>query len=309
MSLVSNYNFAAFIITRNRPDTLITTISTVFSQTLPPECILIVDNSDDYDTKQGIASLQNEKLLYHSVGYNAGPAGGAYWGLKLLFEKGYDWVMWIDDDDPPKFEDLFEKMFQIVEHNDSPALGMVGSVGERFDFRRAKIMRFKDDMLNGYLDVDTISGNMFPLVNRRVFEKGILPSREFFFGFEELGFCLEVKRSGFRIMISGELHYEHRRFANRLNLKKKLTYQRSADSLWREYYSVRNITYILLHQENKRKAAFISVSFNLCKSIFVFRYGFRYGKIASLLILQGIWDGIFEKLGMRIMPLNKILAS
>jgi hypothetical protein len=65
----------------------------------------------------------------------------------------------------------------------------------------------------------------------------------------------------------------------------------------------------LLHQENKRKAALISVLRNLCKSIFVFRYGFRYGKIASLLILQGIWDGIFERLGMRITPLNKILAS
>jgi GT2 family glycosyltransferase len=309
MSLVPHYSFAAFIITRNRPDILASTISTVLSQTLLPECILIVDNSDCDDTRMRIATFKNEKLVYHSVGYNAGPAGGAYWGLKLLFEKGYDWVLWIDDDDPPKFVDVFEKMFQIIQDNDCPSLGIVGCVGERLDFKQGKIVRLKDNELKGYLDVDTISGNVFPMVHRRVFEKGILPSKDYFFGFEELGFCLAVKRSGFRIMISGELHYEHRRLANRLNLITKQNHQRSADSLWREYYSVRNITYILLHQENKRKAALISVLRNLCKSIFVFRYGFRYGKIASLLILQGIWDGIFERLGMRITPLNKRLAS
>ncbi len=309
MSLVSKYSFASFVITRNRPDTLVSTISTVLCQTLPPECILIVDNSEDDDTRQRVFGLQNKKILYHTVGYNAGPAGGAYWGLKLLFEKGYDWVLWIDDDDPPQFEDVFEKMFQIVEDNDSSMLGMVGSVGERFDFRRAKILRLKDQDLKGYLYVDTISGNMFPLVNRRVFEKGILPSKDFFFGFEDLGFSLAVKRSGFKIMISGELQYEHRKLANRLNLKKKQHHQRSADSLWREYYSVRSITYILLHQEKKKMAVFISVFRNLCKSVFVFRYGFIYGKVASFMIIRGLFDGIFERLGMRITPHNKLLSS
>jgi GT2 family glycosyltransferase len=309
MSLVSTYRFAAFIITRNRPETLVTTISTVFSQTLPPECILIVDNSDEYDTKQRIASLQNEKLVYHSVGYNAGPAGGAYFGLKLLFEKGYDWVLWIDDDDPPKFLDVFEKMFQIVEDNYSPDLGMVGCVGERFDYQRAKIIRLKDQELKGYLDVDTISGNMFPLVNRRVFEKGILPSKDFFFGFEDLGFCLAVKRSGLKIMISGELHLTHRKLANRLNLKIKHHNKRTPDSLWREYYSIRSITYILLHQEKQMKSALISIFRNICKSVFVFRYGLAYGKVASIMIIRGLWDGVFDRLGMQIVPIKKPLAS
>jgi GT2 family glycosyltransferase len=309
MSFIPYYSFAAFIITRNRPDTLISTISTVLSQTLPPECILIVDNSDCDDTRKRILTLNNEKLLYHSVGYNAGPAGGAYWGLKLLFEKGYDWVIWIDDDDPPKFEDVFEKMFQIVDDNESPVLGMVGSVGERFDFQKAKILRLNDHELTGYLDVDNISGNMFPLVSKRVFEKGILPSKDFFFGFEDLGFSLAVKRGGFRIMISGELHYEHRKLANRFNLKKKQHHQRSPDSLWREYYSVRSITYILLHQEKKKLAAFISVFRNLCKSVLVFRYGFIYGNVVSIMIIRGLFDGIIGRLGMRITPLNKPLAS
>lgn len=309
MSLVPHYSFAAFIITRNRPDILASTISTVLSQTLLPECILIVDNSDCDDSRMRIATLKNQKLVYHSVGYNAGPAGGAYWGLKLLFEKGYDWVLWIDDDDPPKFTDVFEKMFQIVEDNDSPDLGMVGCVGERFDFQRAKIIRLKDQELIGYLEVDTISGNMFPLVNRRVFEKGILPSKDFFFGFEDLGFSLTVKRNGFRIMTSGELHFKHRKLANRLNLNKKQHHKRSSDSLWREYYSVRSITYILMHQEKKWNAAFVTVFRNLCKSMFVFRYGFAYGKVASFMIIRGLWDGVFERLGMRILPLQKPLTS
>jgi GT2 family glycosyltransferase len=306
--LVSHYHFAAFIITRNRPDTLVTTISTVLSQTFPPDFILIVDNSDNNDTRQRMASLHNKNLVYHSVGYNAGPAGGAYWGLKLLFEKGYEWVLWIDDDDPPKFVDVFEKMFQIIEDNDSPELGMVGSVGERFDFRRGKIIRLKDQELKGYLEVDTISGNMFPLVHRRVFEKGILPSKNFFFGFEELDYCLSIKRNGFRIFISGELNYIHRTHAGRLNFVYQKHNQRLLNQLWREYYSVRNLVYIIFYKEKKITAAFWVICRNVFKSVFVFRYGFTYGKIASFMIIQGLLDGVCGRMGMRISPLNKLLA-
>jgi GT2 family glycosyltransferase len=305
----SNYNFAAFVITKDRPDTLLSTIQKLMNQSLPPSFILVIDNGTQDLTYEKIKQLNDERVSHHSIGYNAGPAGGAYWGMKLLFERGFDWVLWVDDDDPPKFENLFEQMFQIVSDNDTSSLGMVGAVGERFDYKKAKILRLKDEELKGYLEANTISGNMFPLVSKRVFEKGIHPDKSLFFGFEELDFGLALKRAGFSIMISGELHFMHRELAGRLNLHKNLYFKRNENSIWREYYGVRNLLYILIYKELNLIGAIICFFRNIIKSVGVFKFGFIYGIKMSSLILRGLLDGLLGRMGMRILPITKQLIK
>jgi GT2 family glycosyltransferase len=300
-----NINFAAFIITKDRPHELIKTIKKLLDQTYPPNYILVVDNGLNNESRERIIDLKSKRISHYSVGSNSGPAGGAYWGLKLLFEKGYDWVLWVDDDDPPKFDNLIEDLFEIVQKNDNELLGMVGSVGERFNRKKSKIVRFNDEQLIGFLDVDTISGNMFPLVSKRTFNKGILPSKNLFFGFEDLDFGLSIKRAGFKIITSGDLHLKHRKLSGRLNLKKNNNFKRSINSLWRDYYSVRSLVYVLLYKE---KSLFGTLSFifrNLIKSFVVFKYGIVYGKKSSRMILVGLFDGMFKRMGMRISPVSK----
>ena len=305
MKNYSTTNFAAFIITKDRPVILIDTIQILLKQTIVPDFILVIDNGSQSEAFEQIALFNDSRISHYSVGYNAGPAGGAYLGLKLLFERGYDWVLWVDDDDPPKFVDLIENLFRIIQDNDNEKLGMVGSVGERFDCHRCKIVRFNDYELKGYLSVDTISGNMFPLVSRRVFNQKILPSKNLFFGFEDLDFGLSLKRAGFNIITSGELHFKHRSLAGRLDLKKTFATKRQIASLWREYYSIRSLAYILIYKE-KNLIGFSNLFFrNLIKSLFVFKYGFRYGFTTSSMILRGLFDGIFRRMGIRILPIEK----
>ena len=304
-----NHNFAAFIITKDRPFELIETIKKLFSQSFPPSYILVVDNGAQTESKDRINDLHDKKISHHSIGYNAGPAGGAYWGMKLIFEKGYDWVLWVDDDDPPKFENLIEDLFDIVHHNDNEFLGMVGAVGERFDRKKGTIIRLKDKQLTGYLEVDTISGNMFPLVSKRIFEKGILPNKELFFGFEELDFGLSLKRAGFKILTSGKLHLKHRKLAGRLNLISNKNQKKLYSSLWREYYSARNLAFILFHQEKSVIGTLTCICRNLLKSFVVFRHGFAYGTKASSFILMGLFDGIFSRMHMRVSPVAKSKKS
>jgi GT2 family glycosyltransferase len=300
-----NDNFAAFIITKDRPIELIDTIKKLFDQSFPPSYILVVDNGSQTESKERINDLNDTRISHHSIGYNAGPAGGAYWGMKLLFEKRYDWVIWIDDDDPPKFDNLIEDLFDIVHHNDNEFLGMVGAVGERFDRKKGTIVRLKDEQLTGYLEVDTISGNMFPLVSKRIFEKGILPNKKLFFGFEELDFGLSLKRAGFKILTSGKLHLKHRKLAGRLNLISNKNQKKLYSSLWREYYSARNLAFILFHQEKSVIGTLTCICRNLLKSFIVFRYGFSYGTKVSSLILMGLFDGIFSRMDMRVSPVAK----
>jgi GT2 family glycosyltransferase len=300
-----HHNFAAFIITKDRPYELIETIKLLLSQSFPPNYILVVDNGNKTESKDRINVLNDTRVSHYSIGYNAGPAGGAYWGMKLLFEKGYDWVLWVDDDDPPRFDNLIEDLFDIVHHNDNKYLGMIGAVGERFNRNRGKLVRLKDEQLKGFLEVDTISGNMFPLVSKRTFDIGVLPTKNLFFGFEDLDFGLSIKRAGLKIITSGDLHLKHRKLAGRLNLKKNTNFKRSINSIWREYYSVRSLIYILLYKEKSLLGTISCISRNLVKCFVVFTYGLSYGKKSSLMILLGLFDGIFKRMGVRMTPVPK----
>jgi GT2 family glycosyltransferase len=302
-----NYRFAAFVITKDRPEILILTVQKLLNQSLPPSFVLVIDNGSENITSDMIKQLNDERISHHSVGFNSGPAGGSYWGMKLLFEKDYDWVLWVDDDDPPKFDNLFEQLFKIVSDNDNNALGMVGAVGELFDKKKAKILRFEDNKLSGYLNVDTISGNMFPLVSKRVFKLGLLPTADLFFGFEDLDFSLSLKRAGFNIITSGDIHLKHRELAGRMRMSKKVQVKRNKESLWREYYSVRSLAYILLYRQKTFFGFMVFILRNLLKSFFVFKYGFKYGRKASYFILKGLFDGFFGRMGMRLLPKEKKL--
>jgi GT2 family glycosyltransferase len=301
-----NLNFAAFVITKDRPFELTVTIKKLLNQTYPPNYILVIDNGLNNESRECINNLKSTRISHYSVGNNSGPAGGAYWGMKMLFDKGYDWVLWVDDDDPPKFNDLIKELFEIIQHNDNELLGMVGSVGERFDRKKGKILRLNDEQLTGFLEVDTISGNMFPLVSKRVYDKGLLPSKNLFFGFEDLDFGLSIKRAGFKIITSGDLHLKHRKLAGRQNLKKNIGFKRSIHSIWREYYSVRSLIYILFYKEKSMLATVYCIFRNLIKSFVVFKYGMYYGKKSSRMILLGLFDGIFKRMGMRISPIPKV---
>lgn len=304
-----NFNFAAFIITKDRPYELIETIKKLLFQSLPPSYILVVDNGTQTESRDRINDLNDVRISHHATGYNAGPAGGAYWGMKLLFEKGYDWVLWVDDDDPPKFDNLIEDLFDIVHQNDNEYLGMVGAVGERFDRKKGKIVRLKDEQLKGFLEVDTISGNMFPLISKRIFGKGILPNKNLFFGFEELDFGLSLKRAGFKILTSGTLHLKHRIEAGRLNLISNKNQKKLYSSLWREYYSARNLAFILFHQEKSLIGTLTFLCRNIIKSFVVFRNGYAYGTKAFSLIIMGLFDGLFSRMDMRVSPVAKSIKS
>jgi len=91
-------NYAAFIITYKRPDILKNTIDALLSQTKPPIKILIVDNDIDESARSVFDINKDGIFSYFSTGSNSGPAGGAYWGLKILFEESWEWVLWVDDD-------------------------------------------------------------------------------------------------------------------------------------------------------------------------------------------------------------------
>lgn len=271
-----------FIITYNRPETLKQTIGEIFNQTYPPELLWIIDNSEDLATDHMIATLQDPRLKYFRMGYNAGPAGGAAKGLELCGKKELDWIYWGDDNDPPFRPDCFERLLAIRDVN--PFVGVLGTVGHFFDRKKGVIKRVQTRLLERKesLAVDYVAGGMCMLVSGEVARAGIVPDPKLFFGFEELDFCLSVRRKGYAILVDCKLFIEAREMHNRSYFEEPVYYVKS--NLNREYYSLRNLLMI------SDKLTLHSMRNHLIKKWIVKSiYGFRYGPCYGLLNFQLIW--------------------
>lgn len=269
--------FAVFVMTYHRPETLGKTIVSLLGQTVQPEKILIIDNDPSRSAKAAVEKLAAFPVAYHSTGKNIGPAGAAAIGLNILAEEGYDWIGWMDDDDPPVFSDSFEILLALAQQQID--CGCVGAVGHYFNIKTGLIKRVADEELEGEgcIAVDNIAGGMCKIVNANVVRKHhILPNEKLFYGFEELEFDLRLKLAGYGLYTDKVLYKRNRSNANRLGYQLKRGLKKQTSSLWREYYSTRNLLYILRQHHSGKAVASLFVK-ALIKSLAGFRFGFKYG--------------------------------
>lgn len=287
--------------TYERPHIIGDTILKVFEQTYPPEKLLIVDNSPSKDTELVIHNLSDSRLEYLHLGFNAGPAGSARIGLEKLYEQGYDWIYWGDDDDPPKFPDSLELILQVVDQREN--IGIAGAVGGRFNWSTGMLQRLDDDELKGVVAVDFIAGGMVIIVNAAVVARGILPDERFFFGFEDLDFCINAKRAGFDIAINGELAYRNRKSSNRLKLEEQKDryqgwkFKKSKATLWREYYSIRSFAFMMLHKNKRYTIFFILLLRVFYKMLIGFKVYGRAGFLNCKILFLAVKDAILKRMG------------
>lgn len=296
-------NFAGFIMTYNRPGILENTIRTVLDQSLSPEKILIIDNSDNDLTKKLILKLQKEKwpLEYIHTGYNAGPAGAAKLGLKILSDEGFKWIYWGDDDDPPLFPEIFENLLGLAKTNSK--VGAIGSVGSKFNFLTGILERFKDEDVEKVMEVNAIGGNHNLIVSgSAVRDSKVFPDESLFFGFEEFDFLQRLKSKGYKILISGDSLLKHRKAKNRLGPQKLhgVLPNKENYSFNRKYYSDRNLIYILFHNLRKPFTTIVVILRLSGKAAFLFLRGFRQGIFNLKLTFLAIYDGLFKRMGHKV---------
>ncbi|UJP64167.1 glycosyltransferase [Mongoliitalea daihaiensis] len=289
---MENKFFAGFIITYNRAEILKNTIEKVFEQSLAPQKLWIIDNSEDTETEQLIKSFENFPLVYFRMDYNAGPAGAAAKGLELVANEDYDWIYWGDDNDPPVHSDTFQNIFKTLEYaSDLDNIGQLGLIGHLFDGTKGVIKRIDDPTLcdSSFVFVDTIAGGQFKIINKAVVNRGILPASFLFYGQEELEFDLRLKKHGFKSIVNSELFYQTRKLYNRNNIKTKVYENLNENQLFKQYYSTRNLLYIL--KSNKYYLGFLNFLFKSIAKLFIgFRFGISYGILNFKYVGLGIID-------------------
>lgn len=299
---------AAFILTYNRPEGLAQSVDALLSQTKRVDRIAVVDNASNPDTEAQVRQWADEGITYHATGANLGSAGGVAWGLRLLADEGYDWILSVDDDDPARLPTAIERLYGLIERNDAHGVGIVGTAGSYFSWDTGEHVRIPDADLVGDIDVDIVGGGSSFTVSRKVIESVGVPNPEFFFGHYDPLFCLQVKRAGYRIMVSGDLMRDFRFYAGRLDLKATrgtIVPTTPEHAAWRRYYVTRNYIHAMRQTFHEPRLARRQAAKALVHSATSWTRGPRFGARFTGMQLRGIVDGYLGRLGPRVAPVAK----
>lgn len=231
------------VVTYRRPEELGRMLDTLGSQTRGLDRLLVVDNGSDNSVR---LLAEENGLLYVDAGDNLGPAGAIHLGLNLIADQAGDddWVMLLDDDDPPHRADLIAGMWGFahwaLEYFDN--VGAVGLVGARYDSRRGRLVRVPDSELTGAVAVDYIGGGQFPLYRVSAVRSAGAGDPSFFFGFDDVELGMSMRAAGYAIYCHGDFWRERRDYFGKIGLSPRRIRTDPRTSSWRQYYSVRNAT-------------------------------------------------------------------
>lgn len=294
--------FSAFVVTFNRPLILKKTIEQILQQTYPPDLILVVDNGCSKETECIVEAFSNRILQYKAMEDNLGPAGAIAYALQWLQKEGYEWIYWGDDDDPPYLPDTFERLLRIAIENHGPTIGGVGVVGAKWDWIKGEIKRLPDLALTGTIDVDVIGGGQQFIVNKKVIEQIGVPNASFFFGLDDIEYCLRIKQAGYRLLADGNLMHEGRTRTGRLNFTAKTSIlpRLSYKHIWRQYYTTRNYIFMMQNTFNRPDLARREMIKSIGRATTSWSFGPTYGNHFTQLQIRGVMDGYQGRMGRTV---------
>jgi len=201
----------------------IAAVRSLQASTSPPASIIVVDNASGDDSLPRVRSDAPDAQLIASA-VNSGFSGGCNVGIRAALDQGASRVLLLngDVDVPPDTLSVLECVFHkeprvgvagpiVTMRSDpssiesagisySPATGRMRHLGHN--------ARQSDTPLAACRDVDAVSGCAM-LVRREVFETVGLFAEEYFYGFEDLEFCLRAKAAGFRTVCAGDAVVKH----------------------------------------------------------------------------------------------------
>lgn len=251
------------LVTYRRPDALAEMLGRLGDQQRRLDTLVVVDNDPERSAEAAVSAFAElatapDRVDYLPAGANTGPAGGIALGMRsaLGHAADGDWVVSLDDDDPPSSGDVFAEVERLGRElrAGGERVGGIGIVGGRFSPDRARAVRVPDAELVGAVRCHWIGGNQFPFYAVGALrEVGVFDER-LFFGFDDLDFGLRLGAAGWGVFAHGELWRRERAGAGRLGLTPQPSFDLEAPS-WRRYYSTRNMIYILRNQGHPRGVA------------------------------------------------------
>jgi GT2 family glycosyltransferase len=286
----------AVVLTHRRPRLATSVVRTLVEQEgLPPERVVVVVNeSGGLDD----ASLESRVQLVR-LPRNLGPAGGFGAGIEAAFtDPTARWAYLCEDDvgllslPSPRLADVVQR----AERRDALGRRPVGAVvafGRQFVGRGSHTVNVAPPvgMPDDLVPVDVASWGA-TLLARSVFDAGIVPDADWFFGLEDFDFYCRVREGGFDVLVdavSARAVSDQQTSAGRT---RALAPHRPTDEreAWRSYYHARNS--VLLARRHGQPSWH---AWHLAYS--VRRLQKASGNVERKAIVQGLLDGVRGRTG------------
>lgn len=196
--MLNKINIAAVVVTYNRLELLKECIEALRNQTRKLDEIIVVNNDSKDGTKVWLDAQEDLTKIHQD---NLGGAGGFHNGMKLAYEKGFDWIWLMDDDCLPELNAL-ENLFTTEYDSDIVLNSTVLSKKDKNQLS----FGLEDDHINHYyITISEISGRKFvnganffngTLISRKTIEAIGFPQPLFFIYGDELEYYLRIKKAG-----------------------------------------------------------------------------------------------------------------
>ncbi len=202
---------------RTAPETVLAVRSVQASRS-PVQDLIVVDNGSD----DGSAEMLRERLTGVTIvetGANLGFSSGSNAGIRVALARGAEGVLLLNSDAILPPETLGRLWATLLA---DPRLGIVGpilvsrsdpeqvrSLGMSFSGKSGRVRhqgygkRFESVPRSGHRLVTGVSGCAM-LVRREVLERIGALAEDYFFGFEDLDFCLRARTAGFLTACAGD---------------------------------------------------------------------------------------------------------
>jgi len=260
---------------------------------LAPEQIVVVVN--------GIGGLDDPKLesavRMVRLARNLGPAGGFGAGMTEAFsDPATQWAYLCEDDvglfalPTPRLVGLLERVAALES---GPSVGAVVAYGRTFVGRGAHTANTLPPPASpqDLAPVDVACWGA-TLVSRAVFEAGVLPDNDWYFGLEDFDFFCRVRAAGFAVLVDGEAAREVADQQSSLGREGAFRTRRPTDAeeAWRAYYHARNS--IALVRRHGRRTWY---AWHLAYSLRHMQRATSWAERAA--IVHGLWDGAWGRMG------------
>lgn len=296
--------FAA-VVTYRRPDELAHMLGAVKRQTKPVSELVVVDNGSDEASRR---LALDAGATYLDPGGNLGPAGGVATAMRhvLTHANDGDWLVMLDDDDPPRADDLLARLWDFAQAQAAidPLTAAVGELGGRYDPRMGIFRRVAACEIVGAVPVDVIGGGHLPMYRCGALRRVGVFDESLFFGFEEGEFGQRLRQAGYSIYADARLWQEWRADTTAQGGAHQATRTSPHKAAWRRYYGVRNATLIAWRYGDFGAPLLVALG-GAAKGVFALASTRRPPR-EVLLPLRGALDGLLRRRGRPINPSRSV---
>jgi len=239
--LIDNFKIAVVIVTFNRCDELVKTISAIQNQGILENDIIVINNNSTDNTKNILDSNYKNIQSIH-LNENIASAGGFSKGMQTAFEKGYDWVWLFNDDSRP----VEGSLKSILEHlnSDKIQIGLL-KIANKDENNKAVLLYWNGvrkpvsvDVSNEIVQTDLITFDGC-IISKETIEKIGYCDPLYFMGTYEFDYCLKAKDAGIGVYTLPNGLIEDGKLGGK-----------NGTPPWRQYYNTRNHLWLALNRKS-----------------------------------------------------------